>query len=142
VLVATDIAARGIDVDALGHVVNFDLPAATEDYIHRVGRTARGTDATGDAITLVSPEEEGDLSRIERTLGSKLPRVRLDGFAYDAAPEERLEVPRGQRIAAIQARKAAERANASKKSDHRAKDDSASASSRPRRRRFRRGRRG
>jgi ATP-dependent RNA helicase RhlE len=142
VLVATDIAARGIDVDALGHVVNFDLPAAPEDYIHRVGRTARGTDATGDAITLVSPEEEGDLSRIERTLGSKLPRVRLDGFAYDASPEERLEIPRGQRIAAIQARKAAERANASKKSDHRAKDETGSASSRPRRRRFRRGRRG
>ncbi len=85
VLVATDIAARGIDVEALGHVVNFDVPAVPEDYIHRVGRTARA-DATGDAITLVSPEDEGDLARIERALGSKLPRVRVEGFAYEAAP--------------------------------------------------------
>ena len=140
VLVATDIAARGIDVDALGHVVNFDLPAAPEDYIHRVGRTARA-DATGDAITLVAPEDEGDLARIERTLGFKLPRVRLDGFAYDAAPEARLEVPRGQRIAAIRARKAAERANASRKTGQKAEGETA-AGSRPRRRRFGRGRRG
>jgi len=142
VLVATDIAARGIDVDALGHVVNFDLPAAPEDYIHRVGRTARGADATGDAITLVSPEDEGDLARIERTLGFKLARVRLDGFSYDATPEAQLEVPRGQRIAAIRARKAAERGNASRKAGQKAEGDTTSASSRPRRRRFRRGHRG
>ena len=58
VLVATDIAARGIDVEALGHVVNFDVPAAPEDYIHRVGRTARA-DATGEALTLVMPESRG-----------------------------------------------------------------------------------
>src|SRR5207248_4280629 len=60
VLVATDIAARGIDVEALGHVVNFDVPTAPEDYIHRVGRTARA-EATGDAFTFVAPEEEPEL---------------------------------------------------------------------------------
>ncbi len=114
VLVATDIAARGIDVDALGHVVNFDVPAAPDDYIHRVGRTARA-EATGDAFTLVSPEDEGDLRRIERALGTQLSRVRLDGFAYDEQPGERLEVPRHERIAAIRARKAEERARAAAK---------------------------
>ena len=62
VLVATDIAARGIDVDALGHVVNFDVPLVPEDYIHRVGRTGRA-EATGEAFTFVSPEEGGDLAR-------------------------------------------------------------------------------
>jgi len=108
VLVATDIAARGIDVDALGHVVNFDVPAVPDDYIHRVGRTARA-EATGDAFTLVAPEDEGDVRRIEQALGTRLSRVRLDGFAYDAEPGERLEVPLNERIAAIRARKAEER---------------------------------
>src|SRR5262249_5697464 len=59
VLVATDIAARGIDISELSHVVNFDVPAVAEDYIHRVGRTARA-EALGDAITLVAPAEEED----------------------------------------------------------------------------------
>ena len=68
VLVATDIAARGIDVEALGHVVNFDVPLVPEDYIHRVGRTARA-ETTGDAFTFVSPEEEGELRGIERAIG-------------------------------------------------------------------------
>ena len=72
VLVATDIAARGIDVEELGHVVNFDVPTSPEDYIHRVGRTARA-EATGDAFTLVAPEEEGDLRAIERVVGRRLP---------------------------------------------------------------------
>jgi ATP-dependent RNA helicase RhlE len=79
VLVATDIAARGIDVEELGHVVNFDVPAVPEDYVHRVGRTGRA-EATGDAFTFVSPQEEGDLRRIERALGKKLLRVTLPGF--------------------------------------------------------------
>jgi ATP-dependent RNA helicase RhlE len=64
VLVATDIAARGIDIEALGHVVNFDVPPEPEAYVHRVGRTARA-EATGDAFTFVSPDEEGDLRAIE-----------------------------------------------------------------------------
>ena len=89
VLVATDIAARGIDVEALEHVVNFDVPKVPEDYIHRVGRTARA-DATGDALTFVAPEEEGELRAIERVLGARLPaadagRVRLQGAAAGAA---------------------------------------------------------
>jgi ATP-dependent RNA helicase RhlE len=76
VLVATDIAARGIDVVALGHVVNFDVPAAAEDYIHRVGRTGRAEE-TGDAFTFVAPEDEPQLRAIERALGKPLPRVLL-----------------------------------------------------------------
>jgi ATP-dependent RNA helicase RhlE len=85
VLVATDIAARGIDVDSLGHVVNFDVPAVPEDYVHRVGRTARA-EATGDAFTFVSPQEEGDLTRIERAIGKRLPRVTVPDFDYGAQP--------------------------------------------------------
>ena len=68
VLVATDIAQRGIDVEALSHVVNFDVPAAPEDYIHRVGRTGRA-EMTGEAFTFVSPEEEADIKAIEKALG-------------------------------------------------------------------------
>jgi ATP-dependent RNA helicase RhlE len=107
VLVATDIAARGIDVEALGHVVNFDVPAVPDDYIHRVGRTARA-EATGDAFTFVSPEEESDLQAIEKAVGKRLPRVTLPGFDYSARADS-LEVPLAQRIAAIRQRRAAER---------------------------------
>jgi ATP-dependent RNA helicase RhlE len=109
VLVATDIAARGIDVTGISHVVNFDVPNLPEDYIHRVGRTARA-EATGDAITLVAPDEEGDLRAIERAIGTRLPRTTLAGFDYRARPAERLEIPLAQRIAAIRARRADERA--------------------------------
>jgi ATP-dependent RNA helicase RhlE len=87
VLVATDIAARGIDVVALGHVVNFDVPAASEDYIHRVGRTGRA-EATGEAYTFVAPEDEGSLRAIERAVGKPLPRVVLSDFDYRQRPEE------------------------------------------------------
>jgi len=111
VLVATNIAARGIDVEALGHVVNFDVPAAPEDYIHRVGRTARA-ELTGDAFTFMAPEEEGDLRAIEKAIGRTLPRVTVPDFDYRARVTTRLEVPRGERIAAIRAQKAAERARA------------------------------
>jgi ATP-dependent RNA helicase RhlE len=83
--VATDIAARGIDVQELGHVVNFDVPAAPEDYIHRVGRTGRA-EATGDAFTFVSPQEESDLRRIEHAIGKRLPRVTQPGFDVPAQP--------------------------------------------------------
>jgi ATP-dependent RNA helicase RhlE len=85
VLVATDIAARGIDVDALSHVVNFDVPNNPEDYVHRVGRTAR-KDATGDAFVFVSPQEESSLRSIERAIRKSLPRVTLPGFDYAARP--------------------------------------------------------
>src|SRR5919109_5663742 len=76
VLVATDIAARGIDVEALSHVINFDVPAGPDDYIHRVGRTGRA-EMTGEAFTFVSPDEERDLQAIERVIGNRLPRVTL-----------------------------------------------------------------
>src|SRR5438445_1462287 len=109
VLVATDIAARGIDVTALGHVVNFDVPHVADDYIHRVGRTARA-ELTGAAFTLVSPEEEGSLRAIERMIGRRLPRVTVPDFDYTARAEARLEVPLAERIAQIRARKAEERA--------------------------------
>ena len=86
-LVATDIAARGIDVVALGHVVNFDVPAASEDYIHRVGRTGRA-ELTGEAFTFVAPEDESDLRAIERAIGKPLPRVLLPDFDYRQKPPE------------------------------------------------------
>jgi ATP-dependent RNA helicase RhlE len=114
VLVATDIAARGIDVDALSHVVNFDVPLVPDDYIHRVGRTGRA-ELTGDAFTFVAPQEEGDLRAIERAIGKTLPRVTLPDFDYTSRRHAPLEVPHAQRIAEIRARKAQERARGAKK---------------------------
>src|SRR5258708_10275987 len=111
ILVATDIAARGIDVEALSHVVNFDVPNVPDDYIHRVGRTARA-ELTGDAITFVAPDEENDLCAIERAIGKRLPRVTVPDFDYKQRPAERLEIPIHERIAAIRARKAEDRARA------------------------------
>ena len=104
VLVATDIAARGIDVDALSHVINFDVPASPEDYVHRVGRTARA-EAKGDAFLFVSPEEEGNLRGIERAIGRRLPRVTLSDFDYTKKPAEKLEVPLARRLAEMRAQR-------------------------------------
>jgi ATP-dependent RNA helicase RhlE len=104
VLVATDIAARGIDVQELSHVVNFDVPNCPEDYVHRVGRTARA-EATGDAFLFVSPEEESNVARIERAIGKRLPRVVLPGFDYRKRPAEKLEVPLPDRFAAMRAQR-------------------------------------
>jgi len=104
VLVATDIAARGIDIDALSHVVNFDVPNSPEDYVHRVGRTARA-EATGDAFLFVAPEEESDLRGIERAIGRRLPRVTVPGFDYTKRPAEKLEVPLATRLAAMRAQR-------------------------------------
>lgn len=118
VLVATDIAARGIDIEELQHVINFDVPAVPEDYIHRSGRTARA-ERTGFAFTFVAPDEEADLKRIERAVGKRLPRVTLPGFDYSAKPQGQLEVPLAERIAAIRARKAQERARAKEKAARR-----------------------
>jgi len=110
VLVATDIAARGIDISGLGHVVNFDVPPAADDYVHRVGRTGRA-EAVGSAFTLVSPEEEGSLRDIERMIGRRLPRVTVPDFEYTARPGP-LEVPLAQRIAEIRQRKKEDRERA------------------------------
>ncbi len=124
VLVATDIAARGIDIDALSHVVNFDVPNMADDYIHRVGRTARA-EAVGDAFTLVSPDEETDVRGIERAANARFPRVRLRGFDYAKRPADKLEIPLAERIAAIRARKAEDRqrarANAERRAGHHAR---------------------
>jgi ATP-dependent RNA helicase RhlE len=119
VLVATDIAARGIDVEALGHVVNFDVPVAPEDYIHRVGRTARA-EMTGEAFTFVSRDEEPELKAIERAIGKALPRVTLPDFDYTKKPEGRFEVPVHERIAAIRAQRQGERAKAREKQERKA----------------------
>ena len=87
ILVATNIAARGLDVVHITHVISHDVPDVPEDYIHRIGRTARAG-AEGDAWVLVSPEEEKSLADIERQIGRRLPRVTLPDFDYaGAAPE-------------------------------------------------------
>ena len=108
ILVATDIVARGIDVEDLSHVINFDVPADPNAYIHRVGRTARA-EAEGDAFTFVSPDEAVDLAAIERAIGKSLPRVTLPGFDYARKPEEKLEIPVQQRMAAHRAQRGASR---------------------------------
>ena len=90
VLVATDVAARGIDVDGITHVVNFDIPNSSDDYIHRIGRTARAS-ATGDAITFVSPQDSVALSSIEKALGRNLPQQEWEG----AVPVLSLYKPNG-----------------------------------------------
>ncbi len=98
VLVATDIAARGIDVDGISHVVNFDFPMHPEDYVHRIGRTGRAH-AVGDAISFVSPEEQGELRALERFIGRGIVRKRADGFDYTAqeAPSQLGRGPRPER---------------------------------------------
>ena len=84
VLVATDIAARGIDVDGISHVVNYDFPMHSEDYVHRIGRTGRAN-AVGDAISFVTHEDHGELRALERFIGRGLVRKKAEGFDY-AAP--------------------------------------------------------
>jgi ATP-dependent RNA helicase RhlE len=101
VLVATDIAARGIDVEALGLVCNFDVPPIAEDYIHRVGRTGRAS-AKGDACTFVSPNEESMFRSIEQSLGHPVSRETLPDFDYEKRSLERFEIPLNESIAFIQ----------------------------------------
>jgi ATP-dependent RNA helicase RhlE len=94
VMVATNIAARGLDVDHITHVISLDVPDVPEDYVHRIGRTARAGQE-GDAFILVSPSEEGSLSRIERQIGQRLPRVTLPDFDYRQAAPPRPPQPQG-----------------------------------------------
>jgi ATP-dependent RNA helicase RhlE len=82
VLVATNIAARGLDVEGISHVINYNVPEHPEDYVHRIGRTARA-EAEGDAITLVTPDDEPLIYRIEHLLDRKIERKTLPGFDYD-----------------------------------------------------------
>ncbi|HEY2989315.1 MAG TPA: DEAD/DEAH box helicase [Candidatus Binatia bacterium] len=81
VMVATDIAARGIDVEQISHVINFDVPHHPEDYVHRIGRTGRAL-AAGDAFTIVIAEDLPEIAAIEHFIGQKIPRVKLDNFSY------------------------------------------------------------
>ncbi len=94
IMVATDIAARGIDVAGISHVINYDVPENPEDYVHRIGRTGRAQ-AVGDAFTLVSPENMDDVRSIQRFIGQKIPELKLEGFPYEpfvARPDQ----PTGQ----------------------------------------------
>jgi ATP-dependent RNA helicase RhlE len=84
--VATDIASRGIDVEGISHVVNFDFPMHPEDYVHRIGRTGRAQ-AIGDAISFVTPEDEGAVRDVEKMTKKSVPRKRVEGFSYaESAP--------------------------------------------------------
>jgi ATP-dependent RNA helicase RhlE len=107
-MVATDVAARGIDVEGISHVINYDVPTHAEDYVHRIGRTGRA-EATGDAITFVSSEEEKYLREVGKFIGRKLKTQRCKGFSYvksqppepktakSPKPSRRKELPRSKR---------------------------------------------
>ena len=82
VMVATDIAARGIDVEQISHVINYDVPHHPEDYVHRIGRTGRAQ-SVGDAFTIMTAEDSSEIAAIERFIGQKIPRVKLDNFKYE-----------------------------------------------------------
>ncbi len=98
VLVSTDVAGRGLDISGISHVINFDVPRCSEDYIHRAGRTARGG-ATGTVITFIAPDEEALLGKIEADLGIVLPPAALPNgiFPAGAAPKASLASQRGRR---------------------------------------------
>src|SRR5262249_4507742 len=95
VLVATDIAARGIDVDGISHVVNYDFPMHPEDYVHRIGRTGRAH-AVGDAISFVIPAEHSQLRSLEKFIGRGIVRKKADGFDYNASAPALEERRRGE----------------------------------------------
>ncbi|HET7536022.1 MAG TPA: DEAD/DEAH box helicase [Candidatus Didemnitutus sp.] len=95
VMVATDIAARGIDVAGVTHVINYDVPENPEDYVHRIGRTGRAQ-AVGDAFTLVTPENASDIRDIQRFIGAKIPELQLEGFDYLPFNTPRPNPPQGQ----------------------------------------------
>jgi ATP-dependent RNA helicase RhlE len=103
VLIATDIAARGLDIDGISHVVNYDVPRNAEDYIHRIGRTGRAA-ALGDAVTLVSFDEEEFMGRIEQHIGTKVERRRYKDFDHGIgrfeAPKPGMGLRRGGRRSA------------------------------------------
>jgi ATP-dependent RNA helicase RhlE len=92
VLVATDVAQRGLDVEGISHVINYDVPQDPESYVHRVGRTARAGQ-TGEALTLMSPAEIGDVRAIEIHVGRDLPRVELPGYGFGDVTEETVSMP-------------------------------------------------
>jgi len=82
IMVATDIAARGLDVNGISHVINYDMPDTADAYIHRIGRTGRA-EASGDAFTFCTPDDRGMVKKIERIMKQKLPQQRMDDFDYE-----------------------------------------------------------
>jgi ATP-dependent RNA helicase RhlE len=92
VMVATDIAARGIDIAGVSHVINYDIPQHPEDYVHRIGRTGRAS-ATGDAFTLVTPDDAKKVAAIERFIGQKIPELTIEGFVTVSRQEEKRQRP-------------------------------------------------
>ncbi len=109
VLVATDVAARGLDIERLPHVVNYDLPQVAEDYVHRIGRTGRAGEA-GVAISLVSPEERMHLTMIEKLLGHAIPRAALAEFPVMAARRSQRVQEIKKTLGQVKARKVKDRA--------------------------------
>ena len=100
IMVATDIASRGIDVAGVSHVINYDVPQHPEDYVHRIGRTGRAQQV-GDAFTIMTGEDVDEVKKIEHFIGQKIPRVKLEGFDYlftilfdDAPPATRRRAKR------------------------------------------------
>jgi ATP-dependent RNA helicase RhlE len=96
IMVATDIAARGIDVDRISHVINYDIPDTADAYIHRIGRTGRA-EREGDAFTMITPEDDAMVRTIERAVGQRIVRQTIAGFDYHApAPVFTPQPPRGR----------------------------------------------
>jgi superfamily II DNA/RNA helicase len=93
VMVATDIAARGLDIESIRLVINYDMPDTTDAYIHRIGRTGRAQ-RTGEAFTLVTSEDKDMLRALERVMGKKIESRKLDGFDYSAEPPKPVDAPR------------------------------------------------
>ena len=131
VLVATDIAARGIDVEALSHVVNFDVPHVPDDYIHRVGRTARA-ETTGDAVTFYATDEEPQIRAIEKALGKPIERKTAEGFDYTGTPSESPERPLADRLAEMRAARSGRRTAPPSRSDSGSRPPAPTHESRPR----------
>ena len=101
IMVATDIAARGLDVESISHVINYDMPDTADAYIHRIGRTGRA-ERNGDAFTLVTPEDSDMVRTLEKIIGKQLPRQRLNNFDYNIeAPPKPLSQPGKQAQQAI-----------------------------------------
>jgi ATP-dependent RNA helicase RhlE len=98
VMVATDIAARGIDIEDISHVINFDVPHTPDAYVHRIGRTARA-EATGDAFTLMDASEASFVEDIERALSRTLPRITVPGFTDAKGPPPHRPEPHRRRDA-------------------------------------------
>ncbi|MAZ53612.1 MAG: RNA helicase [Trueperaceae bacterium] len=116
ILVATDIAARGIDIIRVSHVINYDMPSTADAYTHRIGRTGRA-ERSGDAFTFVTTEDSGMIRIVERLLGEPLKRVRPEGFDYNTSP------PKGQAEFDRGSRHQGQKANSSKSTQRRSRSN-------------------